>query len=318
VEWVIVFYFLHWEKFPEKLFYLFDMPFALFFVTVLISLSLVLSTMGLVKRANTSEASLAADAAVLASLSVVDQAWSDVAPDVSVDSVKQFQDYNASTDFELFLNQGVPVEISKTLLNSTQEESLLELFERSAEIFLFDVFPDEMLSGIALDICHVSDPCPELILEWFRFDRNFRFQDLSQLNAASFDSNLSDQCVDLPAFGVQRCVVRSSGSFLPAALERLDADSEYLQRWRLRTSMASYDYLVRAWVQSDDPVWIRLTGLESFPDGVQVPLPQQLYTAHSQASAVFSTVLLKETRRISAGLQDGLGFVHYADEVEDK
>ncbi len=294
------------------------MPLVLFFVTLLTSLTLVLSTFGVVKRAQVRQASLAQDAAFLASESSLGQAWSDIVPESAASSVSRLEEYSAGLSLELAFNQGIPVLEESTLLEDFSDEKPLELFERSAEISLIDVDTGEAVSGVGIDLCKDSEPCPELVLEWFRFDKYFRFQDLSFLDASSFDDDLNDGCVDLPAVGVQRCVIHSSSLSFPSDLQRLDADSEYSQRWRLRSSLASYDYIVRVWLQSADPVWMRFSGLENSPDADLVALPQQVYAAESKNSAVFSRAYSQESRRISAGLQDGLSFVHYADEIEDK
>jgi hypothetical protein len=294
------------------------MPLAIFFVTLLISVSLTLSTMGVVKRAQTSQASLAYDSAYLTSQSVLDQAWADAQPDESAQMISGLDQTLFNSVLDLTYNQGIESSLEDFVRSSVDRDPFIELFERSAEVSLRNVSPDEMSAGISIDVCRVSETCPEVILEWFRFDRHFRFQDLSLLDKSSFDENLSDGCVDLPAVGVQRCVLRSSGRFFPSIIQRLDADDEYSQRWRFRTSMASYDYILRVWIQSAEPVWIRFSGLDSFPDGAQLSLPQQVYQSTAVSKAEFSQVQSQESHRISAGLQDGLGFVHYADEVEGK
>lgn len=286
-------------------------------MTVLVSFSVLISSIGVVKRAADDSLFLAAQAGMQTSQSVLDQTWSAAQLSKAADRVVDGDAFSVP-GVDLSLNQGIVLDDRLLSFDSSSHGQLLELYEKSAELTMFDLQPDEMISGVAIDLCRSGENCPEIFFEWFRFDRSFRFQDLEGFHEKSFDRDLQDYCVDLEEYGVQRCLYRSSSYFQPNGFEILPADGEYSYRWRLATDVLNYDYVLRLWGQSSDPFWMRFSGLFSFPDGELEALPQQLYQAQSEARAGLTRQRATETRRLSAGLQDIYGFVHFADEVEDK
>lgn len=291
------------------------MPFALFFISSLFSVLLSLSVFSVVKQAELDQGRLAVDAAQLAMASTQDQIWSTHRPESLAETIRVLDATQDVDELALEYQQGIPVRLEDQDL-SPRKETFLELYDTSSEVLLYDVLPDQAITAVALDVCKEGEECPEFFLEWFRFPNGFRFQSLDSLYPGDVDRHLEDHCVHNSG-GIRRCVFSSQDVFLASGIERADVREGYQQSWNWRTNFAAGAYLFRVWFHSKDPVWVRWSGLGADMK-TAIPLPQQQYSADVRSQAQYSDFSDRVTKRFRSGLQEGLGFVHYADVIENK
>lgn len=302
------------------------MPLALFLISVLVSSSMYLSVQRVMQDSEVNQALVASTAAFYTASSSAEVTWSDVEPESSLKRLEAFRTVADSSEgglsglgegAALELNQGIESQEAQRRLSAHEVAFVEEYYQSSAEIALFEVPADEIIDSLEVDYCarDSSDPCPEIIVEWFRLGQGFRFQDLQRLDDLPADTSPISPCVDIPETEMTRCVVRSSmGSRGDLSLSNT-SDDDFLRSFELRTDFPAYDYLVRFRSLDKKPFHFRAQGRKA---GVVTGLPSNALEIDETGVTRFSYRRIRQQQAVSGGLQDGLEFVHYSHEVANK
>lgn len=306
------------------------MPLALFLISVLVSSSMYLSTQRVMQDSEVNQALVASTAAFYTASSSAEVSWTEVGAESSQRRIEAFRAVSDNPSEEgaladalgdeghLELNQGIESDEERRNLSATQGAFTEVYYQSSAEVFLAEVPPDEVIDALEVEYCaeDSTDPCPEIIVEWFRLGEGFRFQDLAELIDQPTDTSPINPCVVIPQTNVTRCVVRSSsGSQGALQLSESSDDERFLRSFRLTTDFPAYDYLVRFRALDKQPFHFRAHGLRA---GLVTGLPSHAFEVDETGSTKFSYRRIRQQQAVSGGLQDGLEFVHYAHEVANK
>jgi hypothetical protein len=303
------------------------MPFILFLISVIVSSSFYLVLERVTQDSAVNQALLASTAAFYTANSSAEVSWTEVLPEDSFQRVSHFDDKaRAKADaFELALedgevdslelNQGVRstiVQRNKTLSTDPFAE---DFYQSSGEVFLYKVPPDQVIDAVVVDYCF-EEPCPELIIEWFRLESNFRFHELEELKDLHSDPSPINPCLDNAMTRIRRCVVRSSsGSKDVLQVKNSSSDMNFLRSFELQTDFPSYHYLIRFRTLDRTAVNFQMNGLKN---GKRTGLPTVFFEVDELGQTRNTFRRIREQQMVSGGLQDGLEFVHYAEIVEDK
>jgi len=298
------------------------MPYILFLISILVSSSFYVVLERVTQDSAVNQALLASTAAFYTANSSAEVSWMEVVPEESLEKIPVFESRMAAADakFEtllddgweegggLELNRGVEsriVQRSKSLATA----SLVDTFyQSSGEVFLYEVPPDEVVDSVKVEYCMGDEPCPELIIEWFRLDQSFRFHDLEELKELPSDPDLLNPCLENVFTKIRRCVVRSSS-------ETKDALTVGSGFFELRTDFPSYHYLIRFRSLDRTLFHFRMFGVKNEKE---VGLPTVFFEVDELGKTRNTFRRIQEQQMVSGGLQDGLEFVHFAEWVENK
>ena len=303
------------------------MPFILFLISIIVSSSFYLVLERVTQDSAVNQALLASTAAFYTANSSAEVSWTEVLPEDSFQRITHFDDkVRAKTDaFELALedgevdslelNQGVRstiVQRNKTLSTDPFAE---DFYQSSGEVFLYKVPPDEVIDAVLVEYCS-KEPCPELIIEWFRLEANFRFHDLEELKDLHSDPSPINPCLDNSMTRIRRCVVRSSSvSKDVLQVKNSSDDTNFLRSFELQTDFPSYHYLIRFRTLDRTAVHFQMSGLKN---GKRTGLPTVFFEVDELGQTRNTFRRIREQQMVSGGLQDGLEFVHFAEMVGDK
>ncbi len=224
----------------------------------------------------------------------------------------------SKTSIDLEANQGVAAKAVHTTVSMDPALSLSFFHQTSGEIFLQALTPDKKIDALRLECGskRASQPCPELLLEWFEVKSGFQFSDLKTLLKNPATIPIVSGCLELP-IGIKRCVSTSSlptSSDLSVYPGASGSDFSTLIRLSTRFENAS-DILFRFRSLDAKPFDFRLTGEHS---GQSVPLPLLEEESSALGKSVQSFRQVSDQHLVSGGLQDTLDFAHYAEEAAAK
>lgn len=298
------------------------MPYILFLISILVSSSFYLVLERVTQDSAVNQALLASTAAFYTANSSAEVSWMEVVPEESLEKIPVFESRMAAADakFEtllddgweagggLELNRGIEsriVQRSKSLAASSFVETF---YQSSGEVFLYEVPPDEVVDSVRVEYCVGDESCPELIIEWFRLDRSFRFHDLEELKDLPSDLSPLNPCLDNNLMKIRRCVVRSSSG----SKDALALGSGFFE---LRTDFPSYHYLIRFRSLDRTSFHFRMAGMKN---AKEVGLPTVFFEVDELGRTRNTFRRIQEHQMVSGGLQDGLEFVHFAEKMENK
>jgi|GEM_PF-3225091 len=304
------------------------MPFILFLISILVSSSFYLVLERVTQDSAVNQALLASTAAFYTANSSAELSWSEVVPEQSLKRVSVFHEVaRTSNEFRLSsaegdssaleYNQGIESIVAQRK-KSLKPDPLTDIFyQSSAEIFLYEVPPDEVIDEVLVDYCFSLDKiCPELIIEWFRLDQDFRFHDLEELEDLHSETSPINPCLDNSMTKIRRCVVRdSSGPKDGLDIENSSTDHRFLKSFELQTDFPTYHYLVRFRSLDRTAFHFRIGGLKN---GKRIGLPTAYFEVDELGQTRNTFRRIRQQQMVTGGLQDGLEFVHFSEIMEDK
>lgn len=240
----------------------------------------------------------------------------EVVPEESLEKISAFESRVAAVNagFEavledgLELNQGIESEIVRRSKSLAAPSFVETFYQSSGEVFLYEVPPDQVVDSVKVEYCIGDDSCPELIIEWFRLDQGFRFHDVEELKDLPSDPSPLNPCLDNALTKIRRCVVRSSAG----SKDALTIGSNFFE---LRTDFPSYHYLLRFRSLDRSLFHFRMAGVKN---GKEVGLPTAFFEVDELGRTRNTFRRIQQQQMVSGGLQDGLEFVHFAEQVENK
>lgn len=310
------------------------MPFALFLISVVLSASFSLTFFKISQDQEINQALLQSTMSLYAGNAHAEIAASARRPGTSIALPKTVANREgempaALTD-ELSLNQGIPASATRRAITTKSDFVPQEYFDSGAEVFLADLkkFPADNIDYIRIEYCdRVKDQAacsspPELIIDWFELQSEFRFYDLAELSKVKFENVPLTDCLDQPDLKLKRCVIRTSNitATNSVQLKNAEADSPYSRVLLFRILFPSVDqYLFRFRTVAGIPIHFRMMGQKG-ASGVPkiVQLPTAFLESDETASVRSSFRRVRRQQLLSAGLQDALEFVHYGEEVMNK
>jgi len=313
------------------------MPLALFLISLIVSGSLFVTTTRVSQDSRLQQNLLASTAAFYTAGSSAEVSWAQVTPETSPQLIEAFksaytdQGGQTPTDYiqqtlasggpqaTLELNLGIQANAKKNQLSLSKDSLIESFYQNSAEIFLFDVPPDQAVDFLQLEYCQTDDEftCPDLIIDWMEIKSGFQFQQLQSLVDAPSNTDPISACEDFTDMKIKRCIVKSTSMLSGDLTSSTPFDSSFSQAIKLKTNFASVKhYLFRFRSIDRNPFSFRLSGSDSL--GQTKPLPNTLFEIDEIGTAKSTFRRIRQQRMVSGGLQDGLEFVHYADEVKPK
>lgn len=216
--------------------------------------------------------------------------------------------YTAESRTDLTLNQDVPSEADTPRL-SFLEAGFQEIWHLPSFEILLNGEALAPLTTVQVDFClrRQLSHCPELIVEWFQFERGKPFLDLQTLTKDQSPFSLMNGCLSIPSLSLQRCVKKITGE--------LSSDDRFLKSFRLPIDYPRYQYLIRFHSRNRSTFAFRVVGRGG---GREVSLPGLFSEIDQQANTKNAFRRIRNQRLISAGLQDGLQFVLSAEEMVSK
>jgi len=288
------------------------MPFFLFLVSLLVSFSMFLTVHRVVQDAAFDQQLVASSAAFMLASSETQGRFSALRAEGNVGA-----ELDQGLGDQFVYNQDVPVQFVQSSFSNIPDPFLEEFFQSSGEISLLNIPPEQAIDAVEVDYCGASDDvCEDLIIEWFRIGQNFQFQQLEKVKDLESDTSPINPCFDIPMTDTQRCFRMSrKGSIGPLTISSSSSDQRFTHSFRLQTDFPSYRYLIRFRSEKRIPFLFNVTGIKA---GKRVPIPMAFVEADAIGEARSSLRRVREQRMVSAGLQDGLDFVHYSHSVANK
>lgn len=310
------------------------MPTALFLISVIISASFSLTFFRISQDQQINQALLQSTMSLYASNAHAEIAVSARKPGTSIALPKTIADREGEPPSSLAdpmtLNQGIPASAPRRAITTKSDFVPQEYFDSGAEVFLADLkkFPADNIDFIRIEYCdRIKDqaPCsspPELIVDWFELQSEFRFYDLAELSQVKFENVPLTDCLKPEGLNMRRCVIRTSNIAATNAvqLKNAEAESPYSKALLFRTIFPSVEqYLFRFRTVSGIPIHFRMMGQKG-ASGVPkiVQLPTAFLESDETATVRSSFRRIRRQQLLSAGLQNALEFVHYGEEVMNK
>lgn len=309
------------------------MPFALFLISVIISTSFSLTFFKISQDQEINQALLQNTMSLYVGNAHAEIASSARKPGTSIalpEAVANREgEAPAALADPLALNQGIPASGTRRAITTKSDFVPQEYFDSGAEVFLADLkkFPADNIDFIRIEYCDRiidQDACsspPELIVDWFELQSEFRFYDLAELSKIKFENIPLTDCLPQPELKLKRCVMRTSSITSDAVqIKNAEADSPYSKVLLFRTIFPSVSqYLFRFRTVAGIPIHFRMMGQKG-ASGVPkiVQLPTVFLESDETATVRSSFRRIRKQQLLSAGLQDALEFVHYGEEVMNK
>lgn len=310
------------------------MPLILFLISVLISASLFLSVFRVSQDTFLHQKLLESTAAFYTASSSADASFGLIKASKSTEQFKAFEAQKIAqktsgkpslstalssfTQTALELNQERETTPFLTVLSASSSFVPQQYYDSSAEVFLYKLDPNEVVSSIRLDYC-LSEVCttpPELIIDWFELPGSFEFQDLASLKNKLFPGAVNG-CITFPGTTIKRCVQRTK--FLTSSDITINTGKapEYKKTLLFTTKFGSVShYLFRFRTIDRSLLHFRLMGEKS--SGEIVQLQNAVFEADEVGKMKSSFRRIRQQEPVSAGLQDGLEFVHFGQQVKNK
>lgn len=316
------------------------MPLALFLISVIVSGSMFVTLDRVSRDTVMNQALVESTAAFYTASSSAEVSWSKVTSEKSTERIETFD--SASTDKvegvqgsqaylagvsmgtddfgavqNLEFNQGRVAGARFTGIKIAEQSFVDSYMQSSAEVFLYDVAPNRKVDFIQVDYCADGEGCPELIVDWFVFQDSFHFQKVDQVKLEkSKEKAKIDPC--LIELGIMRCEavthdMPTTGHLTAGSSSR----TGFKKMISLKLDDSSAHYLFRFVTHNKQDVSFKIVGKR---DGSlnDFPLPTVNFQVEELGHAGNSFRRMRQQKMVSGGNQDGVEFVHFAENVAEK
>lgn len=316
------------------------MPIALFLIAAIVSSTMFVHMQSIAQNTPLNDALLASTAAFYAASSSAEITWGVSKSISSAEGLKEFNERRQKNEAErgnkgflgdvtftggatsLELNKGRVAGSVRTKMTSSPMSFLEEYRQPSGEVLMMDIQPHEAPESFQVDYCIDGEPCPDLVVEWFRFSKDFSFhdltslEDLDNLEKLEIEESSLSPCITDPVLKTTRCLVNTGETGDLGGLTVGDSKRPgYLKGINLRLQGSSYHYLIRFRSDDKSSFYFKIYGL----DGVnkEMPLPNTIMETDETGNAGLSFRRIREQKLIHGGFQEGLEYSHFTHTFRD-